>query len=95
MFSQIYSCEYDVSESYQPFPMEVPGLVPISPSDGYLQPKKLKDIYADYLYKVHGNYWNMGRVVGGNKAVTTLSESIFIVVKLQESHDHHAHSVNV
>ena len=74
VFSQIYSCEYDVSESYQPFPMEVPGLVPISPSDGYLQPKKLKDIYADYLYKVHGNYWNMGRVVGGNKAVTTLSE---------------------
>ena len=74
VFCQIYTCEYDVTQSFQPFPGEVRGLQEVSPSDGLFQPKTLKDIYADYLYKNHGNYWQMGPVVNGTKSVTSIVE---------------------
>ena len=76
MFSQIYTCESIVTESFQPFHSEVPGMQQVFGSDGDFQPRPLKDIYADYLYKKHGNFWQMGLTVDGKKSVTSIVEFV-------------------
>ena len=44
VFSQIYTCESIVTESFQPFHSEVPGMQQVSGSDGFFQPRPLKDM---------------------------------------------------
>ena len=76
VFSQIYTCESIVTESFQPFHSEIPGMQQVSGTDGFFQPRPLKDIYADYLYKKHGNFWQMGLTVDGKKSVTSIFEFV-------------------
>ena len=40
----MYTCESIVTESFQPFHSEVPGMHQVSGSDGFFQPRPLKDI---------------------------------------------------
>ena len=72
VFCQIYTGEHDVDKSFQPMPMTIPGLLPISPTDGYFQPRTLKDICADHVYKHAGKYWSMGPDVTGCKNVSSI-----------------------
>ena len=72
VFCQIYAGEHDVEESFQPMPMSIPGLLPISPTDGYFQPSTLKDICADHVYKHAGKYWSMGPDVTGCNSVSSI-----------------------
>ena len=76
VFNQIYTFEYDVTQSYQPCTMQVPGLLPISPPDVYLQPRPLKEITGDKVYKMFGQYWIMGTALGGRKSITSTVEFV-------------------
>ena len=78
VFSQIYSCEHELSESYQP-PSDTPGALEISPIsqtefNGYFEPDTLSNLANAAHQKLKGTFWNFGKTLNGSRNISSIIE---------------------